>query len=42
MPRKRTREDFIERARAIHGDKYDYSNIKVLSIQMNAIFFVTL
>lgn len=27
MPRKRTREDFIERARAIHGDKYDYSKV---------------
>ena len=27
MPRKRTREDFIERARTIHGDKYDYSKV---------------
>ena len=25
MPRKRTLSDFIERARAVHGDKYDYS-----------------
>lgn len=27
MPRKRTRDEFIERARAIHGDKYDYSKV---------------
>lgn len=25
MPRKRTLSDFIERAREVHGDKYDYS-----------------
>lgn len=25
MPRKRSLSDFIERARAVHGDKYDYS-----------------
>lgn len=27
MPRKRTLSEFIERARAIHGDKYDYSKV---------------
>ena len=27
MPRKRTREDFIMRARAIHGGTYDYSKV---------------
>lgn len=27
MPRKRTLSDFIERARTIHGDKYDYSKV---------------
>lgn len=27
MPKKRTRDDFIERARAVHGDRYDYSKV---------------
>lgn len=27
MPRKLTREIFIERARAVHGNKYDYSKV---------------
>lgn len=26
MPNKLTNEEFIERARAVHGDRYDYSN----------------
>ena len=25
MPRKKTLQDFIEGARKVHGDKYDYS-----------------
>ena len=25
MPKRRTTEDFVDRARKIHGDKYDYS-----------------
>ena len=27
MPKKLTREEFIDKARAIHGDKYDYSKV---------------
>lgn len=27
MPKKLTTEGFIEKARAVHGDKYDYSNV---------------
>lgn len=28
MPKKLTTEEFIEKARKVHGDKYDYSNVK--------------
>lgn len=28
MPRKLTTEEFIEKARAVHGDKYDYSRVE--------------
>lgn len=28
MPKKLTKEEFIERSRAIHGDKYDYSLVE--------------
>ena len=28
MPRKLTQEDFIKRAREVHGDKYDYSKVE--------------
>lgn len=28
MPRKLTKEEFIERAKAVHGDKYDYSKVE--------------
>ena len=29
-PKKKTTEDFIREAKAIHGDKYDYSQSKYL------------
>lgn len=38
MPRKLTREIFIERARKIHGDKYDYSKV----VYVNNSTFVTI
>ena len=28
MPRKSTKEEFIEKAKSVHGDKYDYSLIE--------------
>lgn len=28
MPKKITTEQFIEKARKIHGDKYDYSKVE--------------
>lgn len=28
MPQKKTREEFIEQAKIIHGDKYDYSKVE--------------
>lgn len=31
MPRKVTIEEFIERARAVHGDKYDYSKVNYIN-----------
>lgn len=31
MPRKLTQEEFIERARQVHGDKYDYSKAGYIS-----------
>ena len=27
MPRKKTREEFIQNAKKVHGDKYDYSRV---------------
>lgn len=32
MSKKLTREDFIERARQVHGDKYDYSKVEYKSM----------
>ena len=29
MPKKETTEDFIEEARKVHGDKYDYSKVNL-------------
>lgn len=29
--RKLTKEDFIEKARIVHGDKYDYSNVEYIN-----------
>lgn len=29
--KKLTREEFIEKARAIHGDKYDYSKVEYVN-----------
>jgi tRNA(Ser,Leu) C12 N-acetylase TAN1 len=31
MPAKLTTEQFIEKARAIHGDRYDYSNVEYIN-----------
>lgn len=30
MPKKLTREDFIQKAKAVHGDKYDYSKVEYI------------
>ena len=32
MPKKLTRDEFISRARAVHGDKYDYSQVEYTTI----------
>ena len=31
MPRKLTQEEFIKRAREVHGDKYDYSKVEYIN-----------
>ena len=31
MPRKLTTEEFVEKAKKIHGDKYDYSKVEYKS-----------
>ena len=31
MPKRFTKEDFIERAKEVHGDKYDYSKVKYIN-----------
>ena len=31
MPRKLTTEQFIEKARKVHGNKYDYSKVKYIN-----------
>lgn len=33
MPRKLTQDEFIERAKIVHGDKYDYSKVKYVNSQ---------
>ena len=33
MSRRLTTEDFIERARAVHGDRYDYSQVEYVNYQ---------
>jgi len=35
MSKKLTTEEFIERAREIHGDKYDYSNVVYINARSN-------
>lgn len=30
MPKRLTQEEFIERAKAVHGDRYDYSTVKYM------------
>lgn len=37
MSKKLTTEEFIEKARRIHGDKYDYSNVKYLNNKKKVI-----
>ena len=31
MPKKLTQEEFIKRAREVHGDKYDYSKVEYIN-----------
>lgn len=31
MPKKNTKEEFIERAKKVHGDKYDYSKVEYVN-----------
>ena len=31
MPKKLTTEEFIEKARGVHGDKYDYSKVNYIN-----------
>ena len=31
MPRRLTTEEFIEKARALHGDRYDYSEVEYVN-----------
>ena len=35
MPTKLTTEDFITKAKKIHGDRYDYSLVKYVSAKAN-------
>lgn len=35
MPKKVTSQDFIAKARAVHGDKYDYSKVSYVSAKSN-------
>lgn len=35
MRRKITTEEFIENARKVHGDKYDYSKVKYVDSHVN-------
>lgn len=37
MPRKLTQDDFIARARKVHGDKYDYSRVNYINSQSKVI-----
>ena len=42
--KKLTTEEFIEKSRKIHGDKYDYSNVKYITdrIKVNIILVFTI
>ena len=33
MPKRFTKEDFIERAKKAHGDKFDYSKVEYINIE---------
>lgn len=37
MPRRLTTEEFIEKARAIHGDKYDYSKVEYVDTRTDVV-----
>jgi hypothetical protein len=34
--KKLTTEEFIKKAREVHGDKYDYSKVEYLEIKRNS------
>ena len=40
MPKKLTQDEFIERSKKIHGDKYDYSKVEYLSIDKKVIIIM--
>ncbi len=33
MPKRLTKQDFVERARKVHGDKYDYSKVEYINTE---------
>lgn len=35
MPKRLTQEEFIRRAKEVHGDKYDYSKVEYSSMNEN-------
>lgn len=37
VPRRMTREEFIVKARAVHGDKYDYSKVEYVNNNTNVV-----
>lgn len=37
MPRRLTTEEFIEKAKAVHGDRYDYSLVKYIGTSTNVV-----
>jgi len=36
--RKLTTEEFIERAKKVHGDKYDYSKVEYVDNKTNILY----
>ena len=39
MPKKLTTEEFVKKAKTIHGDKYDYSKVEYINNRIKVLYY---